>query len=134
MFADLETPLAEAPLFFIEPKDSNPASEADRQAELVATIKRTFPQARPVAILNGEKRGQWALNLARRLGAWWGFPDLLVLAPRKIAMIEMKNGKDMPKQHQVDVLNWLHRSGFAVGVFRTSDSAIAFLRKQGFGG
>ena len=132
MWADLETPLSEAPLFFIEPRDNDPAPEEDRQGEAVATIRRTFPHARVVAILNGERRGQWALNLARKLGAWWGFPDLIVLAPRKIAMIEMKNGKDMPKQHQIDCMNWLHRSGFAVGVFRTADSAIAFLRREGF--
>lgn len=128
----LETPLYEEPLFHIDERDNDPASEDDRQGEFARIIRAT-PGVRIAAFLNDHNWGQKALNRARKLGAWWGFPDSGVLAePRLIAFCEFKNGKRMPEQHQVDCLNALHRMGFPVGVFRRADSALAFLAEQGF--
>lgn len=134
-FTALETALAE-PLdaaIHIDAKDKDPVPELQRQAELVATIKRTFTRAKVAAVPNGGMRGQKALNQARREGAWWGFVDLIVIGPAPlVAFLEMKNGSEMPRQNQVDALNALHRMGHRVGVFRRADSAIAWLRRQGF--
>lgn len=134
-FADLETPINEPldPAIHIDAKDRDPESELERQAALVATIKRTFPGVKPVAVPNGGKRGIKALNQARREGVWWGFVDLLIIGPAPLmAFIEMKDGTKMPKQHQIDAINAIHRCGYPVGVFRRADSAIEWLRKVGF--
>lgn len=131
-FSHLETSLKEEPLFPIEVKDRGPASEDDRQGAF-ASIIRSTPGVSIAAILNDHDWGQKGLNRARKLGSWWGFPDAAVVAsPRLIAFCEFKNGTAMPKQHQVDALNTLHRMGFPVGVFRTARGALAFLREQGF--
>ncbi len=133
-FASLETPLDE-PLdneVHIDAKDKNPKPELERQAELVAAIKRNFARVKVAAVPNGGKRGQKALNQARREGAWWGFVDLLVIGrPQLVAFIEIKNGTEMPRQNQIDAINWLHRAGHHVGVFRRADSAVEWLRGIG---
>jgi hypothetical protein len=125
-FDHLESPLDEAPLFYIEPRDSDLSLEIDRQAAFVSAARKAgFKVA---AITNGEMRGIKALNRANREGAWWGFPDLAVFGPgRFVAFPEFKNGKAMPKQHQIEALNALHRLGFPVGVFRTPGRAMAWL-------
>jgi len=133
-FTDLESPLAEAPLFFVEAKDSGPASELERQVSFRQQCRIHLPHVMLAAIPNASKRGQKALNQARSEGALWGMPDMLAMAPRKIAFLEFKAGRTDPAPHQIEVMNRLARLGFAVGVFRTADSAIAFLRREGFGG
>lgn len=125
-----EHPLKAVPLFYIEPRDKDPRSETDRQQEGVTRARKAGLYV--CAILNGEKRGQWALNLARKLGAWWGFPDCIVFGPgRFIAIAEWKDGTEQPKQHQVDCMNLLHRLGFPVAVFRTADGFMNWLAQIG---
>jgi hypothetical protein len=131
LWADLETPLAEEPLFHIDERDRDPASEDDRQAEFVKRARAAG--LRVAAVPNERQWGMKAWNRAKRLGAWWGFGDTIVFArERRVAVLEWKNGTRMPEQHQVDCLNALHRMGFPVGVFRRADSALAWLRAQGF--
>ena len=132
MFADLETPLAEAPLFHIDGKDSNPASELERQVQFRAEMRLLMPRVMLAAIPNAGKRGLAAQRQVKREGILAGLPDMIALAPRKIAFIEFKSGRTMPSQAQIDCMNRLTRMGFACGVFRTSESAIAFLRREGF--
>lgn len=130
-FADLEreNPLDEPPLFYIEPRDKDPRPEDARQGEWVGKARKRGLYV--CAILNGEKRGQWALNLARKLGAWWGFPDAAVIGPKFIAFIEWKDGTSMPRQHQIDCMNALHRFGFPVAVFRNAGPAMDWLVEVG---
>lgn len=131
-WADLESSLDPVPMFHIDEKDSDPASEDDRQGAFARIIRAT-PGVQIAAILNDHNWGQKGLNRARKLGAWWGFPDSGVFAePRMVAFCEFKNGKKMPERHQVECLNTLHGMGFPVGVFRRPESAIAFLAKHGF--
>jgi hypothetical protein len=131
-FSHLEQPLHEAPLFPIEPRDKDPRSEDDRQGEFARIIRGTAGVS-IAAVLNDHDWGQRALNRANKLGAWWGFGDTIVFAgPRMAAVVEFKNGTAMPKQHQVDALNVLHRMGFPVAVARTAEWAIAWLAEQGF--
>ena len=131
-FDHLETPLDEAPLFIIEQPDSDRFSELDRQARFIAQLRKRNPSIQVIAIPNAAQRGQKALNQVRREGAVWGAPDLIVLHRGKTAFIEFKNGTAMPKQHQTDCLNALHRNGFPCGVFRTAEAVIVWLRAQGF--
>lgn len=129
-FDHLETPLKEAPLFPCEPRDKDLTSEADRQGQARKRVRSAGLYF--AAVLNGEKRGQWALNLARKLGAWWGFPDAIVVGPNRfIAFIEFKDGTDRLQQHQIDCLNILHRLGFPVCMARSADFVMEFLRSAG---
>ena len=129
-WADLETPLDPQPAFPIDATDRDEANELERQAMFVAKARRAGLTV--IAIPNGAQRGQKGLNQARREGATWGAPDLIVLAPESIAFLEFKNGKAKPKAHQVEHLNRLVALGFPCAVCRTADSALAFLAAHGF--
>jgi hypothetical protein len=127
----LESPLDEPPMFHVDERDRDPASEHARQSELVKRLRGAGLHV--IAIPNARAWGMKAWNKAKAEGVLWGAPDLIVNGPRRlVAYIEMKNGREMPEQHQVDCLNSLHRFGFPVGVFRRADSALAWLREQGF--
>jgi len=127
-------PLYEAALFFIEPKDRDPADEATRVSIFRNVLRSVAPQAMVVGVPNAANRGQWAKNQAKKEGAYWGFPDLMVLAPGRIAFLEFKSGQTMPAQHQIDCLNRLHRMGWPVGVFRSAGGAVEWLRGLGWMG
>jgi hypothetical protein len=138
-FADIpEAPLHEQPEFFIEPTDKDPASEIQRVAMFRQLMRMASPQTMIVGIPNAGKRGQWALNQARKEGLYAGFPDLQCMAPSRIgkppliAFLEWKDARSKPASHQVDCLNRLHRMGFPCGVFRQAETAVAFLRRNGF--
>ena len=90
------------------------------------------PAVSVVAIPNAAKRTQWAAQRAKREGMATGFPDLMVLAPGKIAFLEMKTAKGRVSEAQGEWLDRLHGMGFPCGVFRDADRAIEFLREQGF--
>lgn len=129
-WADLESPLDEPPLFSIEPRDRDPRSEHDRQCELVRRLRGLGLKV--TATPNARAWGMKAWNRAKAEGVEWGAADLTISATGGLtAYLEMKNGREMPEQHQVDWLNIRHRMGFAVGVFRTAEGAIAFLRERG---
>lgn len=131
-FDVLDEPLTEEPLFHIDERDRDPASEDDRQGAFAALVRKT-PGLWIASVPNERGWGMRAWNRAKKLGAWWGFPDTIVTAePRLAAMLEFKNGTRMPEQHQIRCLNALHRMGFPVGVFRRADSAMEFLRRHGF--
>jgi hypothetical protein len=127
---DLESPLTEAPLFYVQPKDRDPALEHDRQSELVRRLRAAGLHV--IAIPNGRAWGAKAWNLAKAEGVVWGAPDLIINARGRSAYIEMKSGTGAINQHQVEVLNSLHRLGFPVAVCRTADGAIAWLEGRGF--
>lgn len=141
-FADLESPLYAAPEFHIDAPDADPASEIQRLGKFRAQMRIHAPAVMIAGVPNAAKRGQWALNQARKEGLYSGFPDIMCLAAGPeiesgftrplIAFLEWKAGRTKPGEHQVDCLNLLHRMGFAVGVFRRADSAMQFLRAQGF--
>lgn len=129
----LESPLKPVlePTIYVEPKDKLPASEDDRQAEFVATVRRTAPACKVVGIPNGGKRTLWAAAKAKREGMHAGWPDVGVAWADRMVWIEFKNGREMPRPDQIDTLNWLHLRGHAVAVFRTSKAALDWLRQQG---
>lgn len=134
-FAGLDEALNEAldPAIHIDERDKDAwLSEVDRVAQFKAQCRMQLPQVRIVAVPNAAKRGFAAQRQVKREGLNAGFPDMLVFSGRKIAFLEWKNGTSKPSQAQVDWLNWLHRNGFACGVFRRADSAMAWLKQGGF--
>lgn len=85
-----------------------------------------------VAIPNAAKRTQWAAAQAKREGLATGFPDLMALAPGKVAFLEMKSAKGRLSEPQVEWIDRLSDMGFPCGVFRDPDDALEFLRDHGF--
>lgn len=132
-FADLEeAPFDEAPVFHVEPTDKRTESEADRVAIFRNRMRVRAPTVMIAAVPNSQTT-QWQKNRARKEGAVWGFPDLICLAPTGLtAFIEFKSGKGQPAQHQIACLNRLLRMGFPVAVFRKPETAIRWLRSNGF--
>jgi hypothetical protein len=85
-----------------------------------------------VAVPNAAKRTQWAAQRAKREGLATGFPDLMAIAPGKIAFLEMKTDKGVVSVAQREWLERLTSMGFPCGVFRDADSALQFLRDHQF--
>lgn len=133
-FADLETPLRE-PLdegIHIDAKDKGLASELQRVVQFRTECRMFLPHVMIVGVPNAAKRGMAAQRQVKREGLLTGFPDLIALAPGKVAFLEFKGAATMPSQAQIDCLNRLARMGWPVGVFRRADSAVAWLRRAGF--
>lgn len=136
-FADLEAPLYEQPLFHVDAPDRDPESEVQRLGRFRADMRIHGPAVTIVGVPNAAKRGQWALNQARKEGLYLGFPDVMCLARSNtgaplIAFLEWKAGKGRPSSRQVDCLNMLAGMGFPCGVFRRAETAMAMLRRAGF--
>lgn len=127
-----EAPLREKldPAIYVEPRDNDPASEDDRQIALVKRLKNC-PAITFHAVPNGGRQSDWARLRGERMGVVAGQPDLGFDWAGGAAVIEMKNGKDMPRPNQVDRLNRLHRMGKHVFVCRTVQGAIDRLRSVG---
>lgn len=89
-------------------------------------------QVRVVGIPNAGKRGMKALNLARREGAAWGFPDDLILwSPARTALIEWKRPGGKPDDRQKDWHETLRHMGFPVLVATDPEQAMEWLRGLG---
>jgi hypothetical protein len=85
-----------------------------------------------VAIPNAAKRTQWAAQRAKREGLATGFPDMMALAPGKVAFIEFKSDAGRLSDNQSEWIERLIGMGFPCGVFRDADAAVDFLRQHGF--
>lgn len=90
------------------------------------------PRVCLVAVPNAAKRTQWAAAQAKREGMATGFPDIMALAPGKIAFLEFKSARGKVSDAQGEWLDRLHAMGFPCGIFREADAALEFLRDNGF--
>lgn len=150
-FAELESPLIEEPLFFVEPPPSPGPDprlwpEEERQAAFIAYLRKTSPKIIARAIRNEGKRGLREQRSMRRTGLLAGTFDTLIFwdfrdatnenCPRSVASIEFKGftAKGRPgrlSQAQIDYGNGLHRRGHAVACCYTATAALDFLRELG---
>ena len=90
------------------------------------------PAVAVIAIPNAAKRGQKAMNQARREGAAWGFPDVLCLWKGPgIAAIEFKAADGKLSDNQAEWLDRLAEIGIPATVSRDPDHALQFLRTCG---
>lgn len=121
--------LNEAPMFFIEAKDRNPASEDVRQRHVVAACRRLglfvahIPQS--------GKRSDYERTKLHRNGAIAGIPDLLIAFPGGVYFAEMKDGKGTPSRAQIDVMNDLVRRNIPCGVHRSWETVEQRLAEVG---
>lgn len=122
--------LNEEPLFFVEAKDRNPASEDVRQRHVVAECRRHGlsvwhnPQS--------GRRSDYERTTLHRNGAIAGVADLTIHWPgRGIYYAEMKDGTKGPTRPQIEFLNARIREGIACGVHRGWDSLLPRLIEAG---
>ncbi len=108
------------------------ASEIAIQTLFRSRARIQCPRVRIVAIPNGGKRGQRALNMAMREGMALGFPDIMCLVDGMVAFIEFKAPKGRISDNQFDWLEWLQGAGYPVTVSYDADHALQFLREAGF--
>jgi hypothetical protein len=144
IWADLESTLAPEPEFPVEQPDGVRMSELDRQAWLVAYIRKTSPKVLIYANANAGKRGMGAQRQAHKEGLLAGVPDLTCAWSVEdahcdgptVAWLEMKGidargAAGKLSAQQIETMNRLHRSGQAVACFFSAKSAIAWLRSLG---
>lgn len=116
----LHEELSEPPLFYIEPRDHDDASEDKRQQVVVAACRRLglfvahIPQS--------GKRSDYERTKLHRNGAIAGIPDLVIHWTGGIYYAEMKDGKAGPSRAQIDVMNDLTRRQIPCGVHRGWES------------
>lgn len=110
------------------------ADEGDElsiQSRFRSRMNMLAPKCRVVAIPNGGRRTAWEGMKARREGLAKGYPDVNVMWPGGMCVIEFKDANGKLSDEQADWLNWLTNAGFKVGVFRSAATAIDFVRECG---
>jgi hypothetical protein len=115
---------------WVEPRDKEDRSEDARQIEVVNQLKRC-PRLAFHAVPNGGRQTDWARLRGERMGVVAGQPDIGIDWPGDCAVIEMKDGQDLPRQNQIERLNRLHRMGKKVAVCRTAAGVFGRLRAWG---
>lgn len=110
---------------------------AERSELQIQTLFRSrarirCPGVAIVAVPNAAKRGQRAMNQARREGAAWGFPDILCFWRfGGVAAIEFKSAKGILSENQSEWIERLLDMGIPAIVARDPDEALDFLRRAG---
>ena len=113
-------------------KEPSERSELEIQTLFRSRARIQCPGVTIVAIPNGGKRGQRAMNQALREGLQPGFPDVLCFWGGKgIAAIEFKDAKGTLSLQQTEWLARLSQLGIPAICSRDPDHALAFLRRQG---
>lgn len=108
-------------------------SEIAIQTLFRSRMRIMAPGVSIIAVPNAAKRTQWAAQRAKREGLAKGFVDLIALAPGgKVAFLEMKTAKGRVSESQSEWQERLIGMGFPCGVFRDADTAVEFLRANGF--
>lgn len=116
----LHEELNEPPLFPIEPRDRDAATEDERQRAVVAACRRLglfvahIPQS--------GRRSDYERTKLHRNGAIAGIPDLYIAWAGGQYWAEMKDGKGMPSRAQIDVMNDFARRDIPCGVHRGWES------------
>lgn len=107
-------------------------SEVQIQSAFRGRVANYCPGVMVVAIPNGGRRGQFAMNQALREGMQPGFPDVLCFwRGGGVAAIEFKDAKGKCSAAQIEWINRLREFGVPAIVSRDPDHALGFLRECG---
>lgn len=120
-------------LFHVDPPSVADAAQDEMkiQVQFRNRMRTKAPGVMLVAIPNAGRRSSWE-GLARwREGMVPGFPDMMALWDGRVAFLEFKAGSGTIDPKQIDCLNRLMRQNFVVGVFRSADTAVEWLRGHG---
>ncbi len=120
-------------IFHVDPPSvADAGSEFEIQLRFRKRVRDLAPRVKLVATPNASKRSQWEAGRAKSEGMVAGWPDITALWPGGgVAFIEFKAKTGALSLAQTEQLNWLTNAGFPCGVFRSVDSAVAFLQRCG---
>lgn len=131
-FHALETPLREKPIFPVEPRDRDPATEVVRQMKFRNLLRFCSPSIESWSVPNAAKRGPKATAQAKREGLTAGVFDEHYAGPdRWLAFLEWKDCDGTLTQDQIDWGNAMHRRGFRVACVRSHAFALSLFRQWG---
>lgn len=107
-------------------------TELQIQSAFRGKVANQCPGVLVVAIPNGARRGQFAMNQAIREGLQPGFPDVLCLwRGGGVAAIEFKDAKGKCSLAQIEWINRLNDFGIPAVVSRDPEHALNFLQQCG---
>lgn len=119
-------------VFHVDPRNAAcTKSELQIQIAFRNQMKKLAPDVMIVAIPNEGKRSKWEAIKRGREGLYPGFPDIMVLYDGKCRFIEFKAGTGALSDNQIDCFNALVARNHTIGVFRSADTAIEWLRRTG---
>lgn len=120
-------------LFHVDPPSvaDDSQDEFKIQVQFRNRMRNKAPAVMLAAIPNAGKRSNWEGLTRWREGMVPGFPDMMALWDGRVAFLEFKAGNGSIGEKQIDCLNRLMRQNFVVGVFRSADTAVEWLRGHG---
>lgn len=114
--------------FHVDPRHQGSENELAVQVAFRAKMRDAAPQVELVGIPNAGKRTAWEKRQRGKEGMVKGFPDMLAMFNGQTCGLEFKSGSGSLSPEQIDCLNRLASKGFSVGVFRSADTALKWLR------
>ncbi len=116
-------------VFHADPRDNQGAKdEAAVQARFRAQMRLAAPRVMLAAIPNAGKRTAWETKQRSNEGMVPGFPDMIAFFDGRAACLEFKSGTGALSENQIGTLNRLVALDIPVGVFRSADTAVEWLR------
>jgi len=114
--------------------DSRDKDGAKDELSVQVTFRNQMRIKAPTIILagvpNAGKRSAWEARQRSKEGLLKGFPDMIAFHGGRVACLEFKSGTGYPSDAQKECLNRLHRQDIPVGIFRSAETAIAWLRER----
>lgn len=115
--------------FHVDPRNTQgPTDELVTQTTFRRRMRMEAPGVMLVAVPNAGKRTAWERRQRAAEGLTPGFPDMMALFDKTALFLEFKSGTGALSNVQIDCLNRLAAQGFAVGVFRSADTATDWVR------
>jgi hypothetical protein len=116
-------------VFHIDPRNAQgEANETLVQTRFRAQMRKTAPRVMLVAIPNAGKRTAWEARQRSNEGMVPGFPDMLAFFDGRTAGLEFKSGTGTLSDKQIETLNRLVSLDIPVGVFRSAETAVEWLK------
>lgn len=113
------------------PDQADSGTESAIQTRFQSKMRNIAPHVMLVGIPNAGRRTAWESRQRGKEGMVAGFPDMMVLHDGKAFGLEFKTKTGSLSDKQIDVLNKLVKRRIPVGVFRSADSAVNWLRGHG---
>ncbi len=115
-------------------KRRNPEGEAQRA--IVSTLRMVLPKGSIVHHAANELPGGRTMKtqqaIRKALGAWPGFPDLVVIAEGRLMLMEVKSATGRLSEAQEAFRDLMLGQGVPWALVRSVDDALGALRDHGF--
>lgn len=117
-------------VFHVDPRHKGEQDEAAIQVQFRKLLAELAPKVFLFGIPNAGRRTAWEKRQRAAEGMVKGFPDNGVVFDGRVAFLEFKTGSGSLGRDQVETLNRLVQRDIPVGVFRSADTAIEWLRSH----